>query len=103
MFEILRKSLMTGIVTTSYPLVPAEVSSQARGKPEIDFTRWRDARPAAAVCPTGAIVCEDRNGVRQAGLDLGKCTFCGLCAEVDPAIQMTRECELASTRREALK
>ena len=55
MFEILRQSLKIGVVTTSYPDPPAEVSRRARGRPEIDWANWRDARPAAAVCPTGAI------------------------------------------------
>ena len=54
MFEIIRKSLATGVVTTDYPQTPAEVSSQARGRPEIDFAKWKDARPAVAACPTGA-------------------------------------------------
>jgi len=55
MFETLRQSLKTGVVTTNYPQTPPEVSSRARGKPEIDWANWKDARPAAAVCPTGAI------------------------------------------------
>jgi Ni,Fe-hydrogenase III small subunit/formate hydrogenlyase subunit 6/NADH:ubiquinone oxidoreductase subunit I len=99
MFEILRKSLATGIVTTNYPLVPAEMSSQGRGRPEIDFANWRDARPAAAACPTGALACEDGGGTRAVKLDLGKCTFCGLCAEADPAIRMTNVRELATRRK----
>ncbi len=33
MFDILRKSLKTGIVTTAYPLSPAEVTSHAGGRP----------------------------------------------------------------------
>lgn len=103
MFDILRKSLATGIVTTKYPAAPAELSSAARGRPEIDFAKWHDARVAAAVCPTGAIICEDSRGIRRAGLDLAKCTFCGLCADVDPAIRMTRHCELAATERDALR
>jgi Ni,Fe-hydrogenase III small subunit/formate hydrogenlyase subunit 6/NADH:ubiquinone oxidoreductase subunit I len=103
MLEILRKSLATGVVTTQYPATPATVASQARGRPEIDFAKWTDARPAAEVCPTGAIACKDKDGLRSVTLDLGKCTFCGLCAEADPVIRMTNECELAATRREALK
>jgi Ni,Fe-hydrogenase III small subunit/formate hydrogenlyase subunit 6/NADH:ubiquinone oxidoreductase subunit I len=122
MFEILRKSLSTGVVTTSYPLAPAEISSRARGRPEIDFAKWKDARPATAVCPTGALsFCdestpapltapprmdgEEKNArlVRTAMLDLGKCTFCALCAEADPAIRMTAACELAALRRNDLK
>src|SRR5438552_5089390 len=90
MFNILRKSLATGVVTTSYPRTPAEVSSHARGRPEIDFANWKDARPAATVCPTGAIAFADDAGVRTATLDLGKCIFCGLCAEADTAIRMTK-------------
>ena len=103
MFEILRKSLATGVVTTRYPATPAEVSSQARGKPEIDFANWKDARAAAAICPTGAIACSDADGVRTASLDLGHCIFCGLCAETDNAIRMTSRCELAARSRGSLK
>jgi Ni,Fe-hydrogenase III small subunit/formate hydrogenlyase subunit 6/NADH:ubiquinone oxidoreductase subunit I len=107
MFETLRQSLKTGVVTTSYPATPAEVSRRARGKPEIDWANWQDARPAAAVCPTGAIECRDGAGTptatRAATLDLGKCIFCGLCADVDPAIRMTPQCELAARSRESLR
>jgi Ni,Fe-hydrogenase III small subunit/formate hydrogenlyase subunit 6/NADH:ubiquinone oxidoreductase subunit I len=107
MFETLRQSLKIGVVTTSYPDTPAEVSRRARGKPEIDWANWRDARPAAAVCPTGAIECRDEAGTlaatRTATLDLGKCIFCGLCADVDPAIRMTPQCELAARSRQGLR
>ena len=99
MFEILRKSLAVGIVTTAYPQTPIEVSSQARGRPEIDFPNWKDARPAVAACPTGALACSDEGGTRAVTLDLSKCTFCGLCAEADTAIRMTSACELATRRK----
>jgi Ni,Fe-hydrogenase III small subunit/Pyruvate/2-oxoacid:ferredoxin oxidoreductase delta subunit len=102
MFDILRKSLATGIVTTPYPQTPAAVSSHARGRPEIDFAHWHDARPAVAACPTGALACAEKNGTRVVTLDLGVCTFCGLCAEADPAIRMTNVCELAARHREDL-
>jgi Ni,Fe-hydrogenase III small subunit/formate hydrogenlyase subunit 6/NADH:ubiquinone oxidoreductase subunit I len=103
MFQILRKSLGTGIVTTGYPGTAPEVCRQTRGRPEIDFVNWKDARSAAAVCPTGAIACEDAKGVRAVTLDLGKCIFCGLCAEADPAVRMTNACVLAVRHREDLK
>ncbi len=73
MFGILGKSLSTGVVTTSYPAAPPHMSSHARGRPEIDWANWKDARPAAAICPTGAIWHEDLNGQRLARLDLAKC------------------------------
>ena len=99
MFEVLSKSLKTGVVTTRYPQTSAEIAKGARGKPEIDWANWKDARPGAAICPTGAISCEDLNGQRIARLDLGKCIFCGLCADVDKAIGMSNQCELAAARR----
>lgn len=102
MFEILRKSLTTGIVTTAYPRTPAELSVHARGRPEIEFANWKDARPAAAACPTGALACTDAGATRTVALDLGKCTFCGLCAEVDRAIRMASAFEPASRRRQDL-
>ena len=99
MFETLRQSLKTGVVTTSYPQTPPEVSTRARGKPEIDWANWKDARPASAVCPTGAISYDDASGQRVSRLDLAKCIFCGLCADVDAAIRMTNQCECAVRRR----
>jgi Ni,Fe-hydrogenase III small subunit/ferredoxin len=102
MFNVLRQSQKTGVVTTSYPATPAEVSPRTRGRPEIDWSAWKDARPAAAVCPTGAIACVDADGRRTATLDLAKCIFCGLCAEVDPAIRMTTVCECAARSRAEL-
>jgi Ni,Fe-hydrogenase III small subunit/formate hydrogenlyase subunit 6/NADH:ubiquinone oxidoreductase subunit I len=102
MFDILRKSLSTGVVTTAYPHAPAQVCSQARGRPEINFAAWKDARPAVAACPTGALACNDADGTRTVTLDLGKCTFCGLCAEADPEVRMTNVCELAARQRAGL-
>ncbi len=103
MFEILRQSLRTGVVTTTYPATPAEVSPHARGRPEIDWEQWQDARPAAAICPTGAISVADEPAGRAVTLDLGKCIFCGLCAEVSPSIRMTNVCELAAGSRAGLQ
>ena len=102
MFEILRQSLRTGVVTTTYPQTPPEVSSRARGKPEIAWTNWKDARSATAACPTGAISHQDVSGQRAVRIDLAKCIFCGLCADADPAIRMTNVCECATRHRDDL-
>ncbi len=99
MFNVLRDSLRTGVVTSGYPAAPPEVSPAARGWPAIDWPAWRDARPAAAICPTGAIACAEGAGRRTVQFDLGRCIFCGLCAEIDPAIRMTNVCECAAPRR----
>jgi Ni,Fe-hydrogenase III small subunit/Pyruvate/2-oxoacid:ferredoxin oxidoreductase delta subunit len=102
MFKILQKSFKTGIVTATYPKTAARVSENFRGRPEFDFERWRDARPAAEVCPTGAIAVSDDGA--SAEVDYGLCVFCGQCAEVsrDGAVRVTREFELAATDRRDL-
>jgi Ni,Fe-hydrogenase III small subunit/formate hydrogenlyase subunit 6/NADH:ubiquinone oxidoreductase subunit I len=102
MFEVLRKSLATGVVTAPFPQRTEEVSTSGRGRPEIDLANWKDARPAVAACPTGALAYEDRHGARSVTLQLAKCTFCGLCAEADAAIRMTNLCELAVRKKEDL-
>jgi Ni,Fe-hydrogenase III small subunit/formate hydrogenlyase subunit 6/NADH:ubiquinone oxidoreductase subunit I len=102
MFEVLRKSLKIGVVTTRYPAAAPEVSARARGKPEIDWPNWTDARPAAAVCPTGAISYDDTASQRVARLDLAKCIFCGLCVDADKAIRMTNVCECSARKRHEL-
>jgi len=102
MFDILRKSLRTGIVTSDYPSTPVEMSAGARGRPEFDFAKWKDARPAAAICPTGAISVTDQNGTRTVRFDLGNCTFCGLCAEADSTVRITNVCELAARAKAEL-
>src|SRR5258706_16205440 len=102
MFETLRQSLKTGVITTNYPETAAEISSRTRGRPEIDWVNWKDARPAANVCPTAAISFQDVNRHRLAQLDLSKCIFCGLCADVDSAIHMTNRSECAVYQRDDL-
>ena len=102
MFDIIRQSLQTGVVTSRYPAAPLEISARARGRPEIDWAGWKDARPAAAACPTGAISYEDRAGRRVVRLDLGQCIFCGLCAGAAPEIRMTNVCECAVRERDDL-
>ena len=104
MFRILQKTISTGVVTTSYPNTPAEVSESFRGEPIFDFERWRDARPAAEVCPTEAISVQDAGDSRSVTVDLGRCVFCGLCAEqgADQAVKVTQEFELATRDRRHL-
>jgi Ni,Fe-hydrogenase III small subunit/formate hydrogenlyase subunit 6/NADH:ubiquinone oxidoreductase subunit I len=105
MFKILQKAFTTGISTVAYPYVPAVVSAQFRGRPEFDLASWRDARPAAEVCPTGAIVLSDgAAGHRRVTVDYGLCVFCGQCADVSPdgAVRVTTEFELATQHRASL-
>jgi NADH-quinone oxidoreductase B subunit len=104
MFKIIWKLIGTGIVTTTYPNKPAETPESYRGRPTFHFEKWQDARPAADVCPTGAISVCDSGDIRKVTVDYGLCIFCGLCAEVcsNSAVRMTREFELATTVRRSL-
>lgn len=101
MFEILKKSLATGIVTTDYPQGAAEVSDAARGELDISKATLTDARLGAAACPTSAIAFEP--GDRAATLSLDRCVFCGLCAEAALSIRMTNRWQLTALRKEDLK
>jgi len=104
MFKIIQKTVRTGIVTKAYPAELAQVSEHFRGRPDFDFEKWTDARPAAEVCPTGAISLRDSNDSREVTVDYGLCVFCGLCAEVssDQAVRITQEFELATKSRRNL-
>lgn len=104
MFKILQKTVSTGIVTVNYPAEPAKVSERFRGRPSFDFDKWKDARPAAEVCPTNAISLSDEGDSRKVTVDYGLCVFCGLCAEASPdqAVRITREFELATSNRRSL-
>jgi Ni,Fe-hydrogenase III small subunit/formate hydrogenlyase subunit 6/NADH:ubiquinone oxidoreductase subunit I len=104
MFKILQKSVSTGIATVNYPAEPARISEYFRGRPDFEFEKWTDARPAVEVCPTGAIALSDDGDSRKVTVDYGLCVFCGLCAEAssDPAVRITQEFELATSDRRNL-
>ena len=101
MFKILQKAVKTGIVTVPYPPPPRK---HFRGRPVFDLERWRDARPAAEVCPTGAISIEERERSRLVIIDYGRCIFCGECAGASPggAVRITNEYALAARNRASL-
>jgi len=104
MFKILQKTIKTGIVTVNYPAEQAKISGHFRGRPNFDFEKWKDARPAVEVCPTGAISLADKGDSRKVTVDYGLCVFCGLCAEAssDQAVRITQEFELATADRRNL-
>ena len=104
MFKILQKSLSVGLATADYPRIAPHLAEQFRGCPQFDFAAWRDARPAADACPTGAIAVHDRDGARQVTVDYGRCIFCGECeqASADGAVRMSRQFELAAIDRRDL-
>src|ERR1700694_2464663 len=104
MFKILQKSFQTGIVTARFPPGPDAVSDSCGGRPDCDLGAWRDAGPAAEICPTAAITTQDHNQTREVNIDYGKCVYCGLCAEVslDGAVRLTRDFNLSTADRRNL-
>ena len=102
MLRIVLNALRTGVVTTRYPAVPSVPPERFRGAPVL---RPGSHLPPPTVCPVGAISEHFDEGGRRVTLDLGRCVFCGRCAE-DPwsdAITMGREFELAARSRDDLR
>ena len=90
--------LKQGHRTTTFPAGPAPaLSERFRGLPAFNKSGCDgDCGPCVAACPTGALSGE---GPR---IDLGRCLFCGQCAQKCPGISFTREYRLATRRREDL-
>src|ERR1039457_4643246 len=104
MFKILQKTLRAGTVTQPYPEMAAKLAAGFRGLPEFDLENWRDARPAADACPTGAIAVTDAGWSRTVTVDYGRCILCGECAAATPegAVRIGQKFEAAVTDRKAL-
>jgi len=104
MFKILQKTLRAGTVTQPYPETAANLTAGYRGLPEFDLANWRDARPAADACPSGAIAVMDAGRSRTVSVDYGRCILCGECAAAtaEGAVRIGRNFEAAATDRQAL-
>ncbi len=104
MFDILKKTLKTGTVTTNYPKEPDIAPAGFRGKPEILSDKCNYCGECAAVCPPGVIWLEEVGGSRTLTLSYCGCIFCGRCEEICPhgAIKLTQEYELASKTKDDL-
>ncbi len=102
MLTAIMRSLRTGVVTIRYPAQPAQVPERFRGAPLPRPGSTFDALPPPSVCPAGAIAGGD--GESRYAVDLGRCVFCGRCAECSPpgALEHGREVELAARSRESL-
>ena len=93
----LKQGYKTGTFPTkSGPNLPPDF----RGRPELaaDITA-EDIADAKSVCPVPDCL---RSGPDGCSLDMGRCTFCGRCAERCPKIRFTKEYRLGVFRREDL-
>jgi Ni,Fe-hydrogenase III small subunit/formate hydrogenlyase subunit 6/NADH:ubiquinone oxidoreductase subunit I len=102
MLRILVNALRTGVVTTRYPADPPLPPDRFRGAPVL---RPGSALPPPAICPAGALSERFEAEGRRVSIDLGRCVFCGRCAEgaFEAAVTIGREFELATRDRSALR
>lgn len=96
------RGLRRGIVTTRYPRGrPDAWTADLPTPPAFHSSRLTDglARRLAEACPAHALVVEDDELV----VDLGRCTGCGRCAELDgDAVAPSGEFQLATAERTRL-
>jgi Ni,Fe-hydrogenase III small subunit len=100
MFRALVARFKEGCRTGAFPPAPPNLPPDFRGRPEIDAdTSAEDVAKMKAVCPVSDALsyCEGK-----ACLDMGRCTFCGRCAEVCFKVRFTKEYRLGVFRREDL-
>ena len=99
MFKVISNRLEQGHKTSRYPQEAIELHHRFRGLPEIDAACDPAlVRQCADLCPQQAILVEERR------IDLGRCTFCGLCEQVSKGafVRFTNRFELGAARREDL-
>ncbi len=101
MLHILAERLRQGRRTVAYPKTVPDLPPRYRGLPVLsDGPCAGDCGACAGICPTGAL------GADEAGLylDLGRCVFCGTCADACPAkrVTFTKDHRLASDTRQGL-
>ncbi|GAB6172622.1 hydrogenase [Paradesulfitobacterium aromaticivorans] len=108
MLRLFKKSLKTGIVTTSYPQQPDFPAEGFRGLPTWAQERCQRCGNCAEVCPSGAIALKQGtvgspNSSWYWALDPKRCLFCGYCAEDCPngALTLSTEFELAESAQSA--
>jgi len=74
----------------------AKVPGIFKGRPELSNEKT-DIKSLVDCCPTGAITSE------PAGIDLGKCTFCGECSRLFPGkVKFTTDYRMATNERSRL-
>ncbi len=101
MFKELRARRQQKHRTIPYPKEEPKLPDRFRGRPALDHSACvSGCASCVAACPTGALKVQDQT----LELDMGRCLFCGACAETCPqnAIRFTNDHRLATRQRMAL-
>jgi Ni,Fe-hydrogenase III small subunit/Pyruvate/2-oxoacid:ferredoxin oxidoreductase delta subunit len=101
MFNVLEARFQQRKRTIAYPKSKPVLPDRFRGRPMVlREICSADCRACAESCPTDAITC----GEGGAAIDLGRCLFCGECAQTCPqkAIQFSSEYRLSTRTRDGL-
>lgn len=99
MLKIIKNRLEQGCKTSSYPKEPVNLYRRYRGLPKINAQCEEETvRQCAAVCPQDAVLSAERR------IDLGKCTFCGRCANIGDGafVTFSQEFGMGAASREDL-
>ena len=100
MFKALVARWKEGCRTGAFPPAAPNLPPDFKGRPEIAAdTTVEDVETMKAVCPVADALAFSEG---KASLDMGRCIFCGRCAEVCPKVRFTKEYRLGVFRREDL-
>ncbi len=98
MYRLIKERIYQKYRTVKFPISKDVLPEYFLGLPALKECSDNNCRKCIDVCPVDAIF--KKNG--NLYLDLGKCIFCGECANICESINFTKEYDLASTDRERL-
>ena len=100
MIKALLARIKEGCRTGAFPPATPSLPPEFRGRREIDAdTSEEDVKKMKAVCPVESAL-NFSDGA--ATIDMGRCIFCGRCAEASSKIRFTKEYRLGVFNREDL-
>jgi len=101
MIRILKARFLQKYRTSKFPKVVPELPERYQGLPRINQTDCpNECSECTGICPVGAVT--KTSGIVD--IDLGKCIFCGQCADIcgHNSIEFTRDYRMAVTKRSSL-
>ncbi|EKD26469.1 MAG: HyfI [uncultured bacterium] len=100
MFEVIRARFHQKYRTIAFPETNPVLPERYRGCPKFDAAKCNDCKACLEVCPTNAIMLQNK----KLNIDLGKCIFCLECMKTckNKVISFTNEFAMAVRSRNDL-